>query len=111
MAGRLQAVLRRDRRVQAELSHVAAAGTRALRIWNGDWVAHPGQEGRGLAAVREAILWEVGFSPSECRSEPVHGLVRLIAHAETGEDVSLALGRGAWRWSDLLGIGAAGSPG
>ena len=111
MAGRLQAALRRDRRVQAELAHIADSSARALHVWNGDWVTHPGQDGRGLAAVREAILWEVGFSPPECRRQPVHGLVLLVAYSATGNDVGLVLGTGDWRWSDLLGFGAAGSPG
>ena len=110
IAARLQAVLRRDRLVQAELAHIAVSGARALRIWNGDWVAHPGQDGHGLAAVREAILWEVGFSPPHCRRESVHGLVLLVVPVETGEELSLALGKVDWRWSDLLGLGAAQPP-
>jgi len=64
-------------------------------------VRHPGQDGGGLAGVREAILWEVGFAPAACRSEPVRGLV-LISMGEGADAGRLVLGRGAWRWSDLL---------
>ena len=63
MTRRLQTALRKDARVQAAIS--SAHRGKAIRIWNGDWVRHPGQEGNGLAAVREAIMWEVGFAPAE----------------------------------------------
>ena len=112
MAGRLQAALRRDRLVRAAVAPLAAApGAHTFKVWGGEWVAHSGQDGRGLAAVREAILWEVGFSPPECRGATMHGLVLLTVPAEAGGEVRLALGRGAWRWSDLLGLGAARAAG
>lgn len=99
MAGRLQRALRKDRRVQAAVAEVHRG--RALRVWNGAWVRHPGQEGAGLTAVREAILWEVGFAPEACRSEPVRGLV-VVSLADGPGAARLALGAGAWRWKDLL---------
>jgi hypothetical protein len=68
-------------------------------VWNGDWVQGRGEDGKGLAAVREAILWEVGFAPAACRAQPVHGLVLLSMNGAT----RLAVGAGDWRWSDLLG--------
>ncbi len=105
MAGRLQAALRRDRLVRAAVAPLSDPPRPAFKVWNGDWVAHSGQDGRGLAAVREAILWEVGFSPPACRHAVVHGLVVLAVPTETGVDVRLALGAGEWRWSDLLGLG------
>ena len=98
MAHRLQAALRRDGLVQTAARE---SGGRALKVWDGDWVANPGQDGKGLAAVREAILWEVGFAPAACRNQAMRGLV-LISLGETQGSTRLALGAGAWRWSDLL---------
>ena len=95
---RLQAALRRDPLVQAALADWAG---RAIMVWNGDWVRNGSEDGKGLAAVREAILWEVGFAPKPCRSEPVHGLILLSLNQSHGP-VRLAVGMGSWRWSDLL---------
>ncbi|MBI1200203.1 MAG: hypothetical protein GC203_20280 [Phenylobacterium sp.] len=97
MAGRLQAALRRDARVRAAVDDPR----RALWIWNGDWVRHGSQDGHGLAAVREAIVWEVGFAPAACRAEPVRGLV-LITLDDGPGSARLVLGANTWRWSDLL---------
>jgi hypothetical protein len=95
----LQAALRKDGRVQAAVSE--ASGGRAIRVWNGDWVRHGEQEGNGLAAVREAIMWEVAFAPAACRAEPVHGLVSLSLNDGPGAS-RVVMGAGDWRWSDLL---------
>ena len=99
MAGWLQAKLRKDPRVQAAMAETQTQ--RPLRVWNGDWVRHEGQEGAGLATVREALMWEVAFAPQACRAEPVHGLVLLSLHDGPGA-ARVALGSGDWRWSDLL---------
>jgi hypothetical protein len=96
MLGWVQAALRKDPLVRAEVS--AAAG-KAIMVWNGDWVQSNKEDGKGLAAVREAILWEVGFAPRACRAEPVRGLVVISLQQPP---VRLALGAGQWRWSDLL---------
>ena len=103
MARWLQAALRKDRRVQAAVADTAqGSGPRkAIRVWNGDWVRHAGQEGNGLAAVREAIMWEVGFAPVACRAEPVRGLIQLSLADGPGSP-RLVVGSGEWRWSDLL---------
>jgi hypothetical protein len=95
----LQGKLRKDRRVQAAMAD--AHKGRAIRVWNGDWVRHPGQDGNGLAAVREAIMWEVAFAPEACRAERVHGLVRLSLNDGPGS-ASVVMGSGEWRWSDLV---------
>jgi len=101
MLARLQAALRRDARVREA---VAQAGPdKALLVWNGEWVRHGAQDGRGLAAVREAILWEVGFAPPACRAERVEGLV-LVSLGEGAGGGRLVLGRGAWRWADVLRV-------
>lgn len=106
MLRRLQVALRKDRRVQAAIGDADHSG--AFMVWNGDWVRHPGQEGAGLAAVREAILWEVGFAPPACRVEPVKGLV-VVTMSDAPGAARLALGSGTWRWRDLLFAGSRGS--
>ena len=100
MVARLEAALRKDGRVQAAIASRGAAG-RAVRVWNGDWTESPGQEGRGLAAVREALLWEVGFAPEACRREPMRGLV-LLSLGEGPGAGRVVLGAADWRWSDML---------
>ena len=100
MVGAVQNALRKDTLVQAA---VARAAGRAILVWDGDWVRDSAEAGKGLAAVREAIIWEVAFAPSACRREVVHGLVVL----SPGGSVRLALGAGQWRWSDLLSVPAA----
>jgi len=94
MAGRVQAALRRDGLVTAAASRRSG---QAIRVWNGDWVQTGGEDGRGLSAVREAILWAVGFAPAECKSQTVRGLI--LFHAGP---TRLVLGASQWRWSDLL---------
>ena len=107
MVQRLQTALRKDRQVQAAMA--AAHRGKALMVWDGDWVRHPGQEGNGLAAVREAIMWEVGFAPEACRSEPVHGLVLLSLNDGQGASRVVVGAGGSWRWSDLLGLSGGGT--
>jgi len=99
MAGRVQAALRKDPLVR---SAVAASAGKATLVWNGDWVRHGAEDGKGLAAVREAILWEVGFAPEACRTQAMRGLVVVSLNGAAGP-TRLAIGTGAWRWSDLLG--------
>jgi hypothetical protein len=105
MARRLQSALRKDPLVQAAVRSAGSEG-RAILVWNGDWVQSRAEDGKGLAAVREAITWEVAFAPAACRAEPMRGLVLLSLNEDPG-GARLALGSGAWRWSDLLGRGTA----
>ena len=109
MTRRLQAALRRDPQVQAVVAdaHRASGATRPLWIWNGGWIRSQGQDGAGLASLREVIQWEVGFAPPACRKEAVHGLV-LITLADGPGAGRLVLGGGTWRWSDLLGLRRGG---
>jgi hypothetical protein len=96
MPRRLQDALRQDRLVQA-----AVAGARKpIMVWNGDWLRRTGEDGKGLAAVREAIMWGVAFAPANCREAPVHGLVLLSLN----DGARLVVGGGDWRWSDLLAL-------
>jgi hypothetical protein len=98
MARRVQAALRKDPLVRAA---VHATSGQAIMVWNGDWVQSNAEDGKGLAAVREAITWEVAFAPPACRHEHVRGLV-LLSLADGS--ARLAVGAGDWRWSDLLGL-------
>jgi hypothetical protein len=106
MAGRIQAGIRRDSLARAA---VQAAQTspeyrgRAMMVWNGDWVRRGLEDGKGLAAVREAILWEVGFAPAACKAEAVRGLV-LIRLSDSPGAARLVIGTAQWRWRDLLQV-------
>ncbi len=99
MARRLQSALRRDPLVRAA---VLASSGKAILVWNGDWIQSGGEDGKGLAAVREAIMWEVGFAPAACRAQSMHGIILLSLNTAPGP-VRLAVGSRDWRWSDLLG--------
>ena len=109
MVERLQTVLRRDPRILATATqaHSALSGGRqdrgALLVWDGDWLRNPGQEGKGLAGLRQAIAVEVAFAPAACRAQSVNGLV-LIRLGDAPGDPRIALGEARWRWSDLLGL-------
>jgi hypothetical protein len=98
LARQVQGALRKDPLVQ---SAVAGQTGKAIKVWNGDWVRSGGEDGKGLAAVREAIIWEVAFAPEACRTRPVHGLILLSMNTAPGA-ARLAVGAGEWRWSDLL---------
>jgi hypothetical protein len=100
MARWLQAKLRNDHMVQAAVAQ--AHRGKAIWVWNGDWVRSPGEDGNGLAALRQAIMWEVAFAPEPCRAVPVRGLVLLSMNDGPGA-ARVAVGAGEWRWSDLLG--------
>lgn len=100
MARAVQQALRKDPLVRTAVMEANRQG-KAIMMWNGDWVRSGAQEGKGLSAVRQAILWEVGFSAESCRNAPMHGTV-LLSLADGG--TRFAIGAGAWRWSDLLGL-------
>jgi hypothetical protein len=96
----VQRALRRDPLVRTSVEQADRIG-KAIMLWDGDWVRSGAQDGKGLSAVREAIIWEVAFAPEACRSEQVHGVVVLsLADGNT----RFAIGSNAWRWSDLLGM-------
>ena len=74
---------------------------KSIMLWDGDWVQTGAQDGKGLSAVREAIMWEVAFAPESCRNERMRKPVLLsLADGRT----RFAIGSGDWRWSDLLGV-------
>jgi hypothetical protein len=103
MVRRLQKALRNDASVKAAIAQIRRAPGfegRPLVVWNGDWVRHGDEDGKGLASVRQAIAVEVGFAPRACRSQPMRGMVMLSLN--DGPGARVVLGAGAWRWSDLL---------
>lgn len=104
MVRRLQDALREDAEVTAAVTRsyraLGPAG-RAILIWNGDWLRSPGQAGRGLAGVRQAIAMEIAFAPEACRARPMRGLV-VIAFNDRPDAPRLALGAREWRWTELL---------
>ncbi|HEX8661521.1 MAG TPA: hypothetical protein VF686_06615 [Brevundimonas sp.] len=105
MVGRLQDALRADPEVRDAVTRAhraMPASGRAILVWDGDWIQDPGQSGKGLAGVRQAIALEVAFAPRECRTQTMRGLA-VIAFAEGPAAPKLALGEASWRWSDLLG--------
>ncbi len=105
MLARLQRALRKDPMVQSAVTQVHRG--KAIMVWNGGWVRHPGQEGGGLAAVREAMMWEIGFAPEACRKERVRGLV-VVSLKDGSGSARLVLGENDWRWSDLLFVPGTG---
>jgi hypothetical protein len=104
----LQAALRKDQMVQSAVA--AAHRGKAILVWNGQWVRHGSEEGAGLAAVRESIMWEVAFAPKACRDRPVRGMVLISLNDSPGAG-RVVLGAGEWRWDDLLHARGANVPG
>jgi hypothetical protein len=99
----VQQALQHDPLVRTAVGDAHRLG-KSVMLWNGDWVRSGGQEGKGLSAVREAIIWELAFAPEACRNKRVHGLVLLsLADGNT----RFAIGAGDWRWSDLLELSSA----
>ena len=106
MVRRVQARLRATasaRAATAEADRALNASGRAMVVWNGDWLQSGGQAGKGLAGVRQAIALEIAFAPAECRNQAMRGMV-VLSMADGSGAPRVALGRGAWRWSDLLGV-------
>lgn len=101
MVRRMQQALRKDPMVRDAVAQARRGKSNALLVWKGDWVRSQGEEGKGLAAVRQAMVWEVAFAPAACRSQAVRGMV-LITLADGGGSGRVAFGDGSWRWSDLL---------
>ena len=102
MVGRLQDALRDAPAVlaAAERAQDEFGPGGALLIWDGDWLRSRGQDGKGLASVRQAVAVEVAFAPAACRAPPVRGLV-VISLTDRPGGPRVALGRDRWRWSDL----------
>ena len=93
--------LLKAKRAVRQAAMAGAHRGRPVMVWNGDWVVHPGQEGGGLAAVREIMTWEIAYAPEACRAERVRGLV-LISLRDGAGGAHIALGDSNWTWSDLI---------
>ncbi|MGV3580222.1 hypothetical protein [Brevundimonas sp.] len=107
MIQRIQDALRQNPGVIASAARAQSAlpaSHRALLVWDGDWVMNPGEAGRGLAGLRQAIAVAVAFAPPECRRQSVRGLI-LLTLEDDADGPRLALGESQWRWSDLTGVG------
>ncbi len=101
----VQRALRRDPLVRTAVQGANRIG-KSVMLWNGDWVRSGEEEGKGLSAVREAIIWDLAFAPEACRNKREHGLILLsLADGTT----RFAIGTSDWRWSDLLGLREARS--
>ena len=106
MLARLGEAIRNAPQVRAavaQLSRNADAVGRALVIWDGAWITTSGQDGEGLAGVRQAVSVTVAFAPDECKAEPVRGFV-VVDLAEGADAPRVALGKAQWRWNDLLEV-------
>jgi hypothetical protein len=102
MVRRLQDALRNDAKVRAWIQEESRERSgRPTRLWSGDWIRSGVQEGKGLAGVRQAIIVKVGFAPAACRAQVVNGPV-LIKLGDEASAPRIVLGKGRWRWSDLL---------
>ena len=97
----LQAQLRKDGRVQRAMAR--SGGGKPVVVWHGgEWIRHGGQEGEGLASVREIVMWEIAFAPDECRRQPVNGLVLISMHDGPGAPRLVMGAERRWAWSDVL---------
>lgn|GEM_PF-731965 len=106
MLARISQAVRNTPQVRAavdDLARDANARGQALVIWDGDWITTRGQDGRGLAGVRQAVSVSVAFAPAECKAEPVRGFV-VIDLGEGDDAPRVALGKAQWRWNDLLEV-------
>lgn len=104
MVRRLQDALRQDADIRGAVTRAhqgVGPGGRAILVWNGQWLRSPGQDGKGLAGVRQAIAMEVAFAPPACKAQVMRGLV-LISFNDAPGGPKLALGTREWRWSELL---------
>jgi hypothetical protein len=86
------------RSVQRRLSATPATPASDLASDGTPWSsgASAQEEGKCLAALRKALMWEVRFAGAAWRNQPIHGLV-LVTLAD---NAPFALGTEIWRWSD-----------
>ncbi|MEW6598744.1 MAG: hypothetical protein AB1429_14765 [Pseudomonadota bacterium] len=71
----------------------------AIMLWDGAWGAETDAGGRGV--LRQILIREIQSSRSDCREERHQGPV-LFFGAGAGASISVVVGSGVWRWSDLL---------
>jgi hypothetical protein len=101
----LQGLLTSDPSVQGALARLPASQrsvANAVMLWDGGWVEARAPRGEDLLwPIRQAIVAGLASAPAECRDHWMTG-PRFIPVADQGQATVLALGSGAWRWSDLL---------
>jgi len=95
----LQRALQRDPMVSRAVMSAGRAG-KAVMLWDGAWVRSGDQDGKGLSGVRQALTWELAFTPAACRDKRMQGLVVL----SLVDGTRFAIGAENWRWSDLLEV-------
>ena len=89
------------------------SGADAVMLWNGKWfdqqIPVPAPTATGAVSInsslRLAIEKMVIAAPAECRDEAMVGPV-FVPIPEGDRTTLLAIGSGAWRWSDLLALSA-----
>ena len=117
------AAIQQDPMAMAELAALppgVRSGADAVMLWNGKWfdqdIPVPAPTGTGAVStngnLRLAIEKMVVAAPEGCRDEAMVGPV-FVPIPEGDRTTLLAIGSGAWRWSDLLILPAtcpAGDP-
>ena len=117
------AAIQHDPMAMAELAALppgVRSGADAVMLWNGKWydqdIPVPAPTGTGAVptngSLRLAIETMVAAAPEGCRDEAMVGPV-FVPIPEGDRTTLLAIGSGAWRWSDLLPLPAtcpAGDP-
>lgn len=74
----------------------------AVMLWDGDWIASERVGGPvALNSVQKAIAETLDSASAECRLRSESGPSFLIVRGSP-DTIVLAVGSGAWRWSDLL---------
>ena len=117
------AAIQHDPMAMAELAALppgVRSGADAVMLWNGKWfdqdIPVPAPTGTGAVStngsLRLAIEKMVVAAPEGCRDEAMVGPV-FVPIPEGDRTTLLAIGSGAWRWSELLPLPAtcpAGDP-
>ncbi|MEG3154580.1 hypothetical protein [Sphingomonas sp. RB1R13] len=110
------AAIQQDPMAMAELAALppgVRSGADAVMLWNGKWfdqqIPVPAPTATGAVSInsslRLAIEKMVIAAPTECRDEAMVGPV-FVPIPEGDRTTLLAIGSGAWRWSDLLALSA-----
>lgn len=100
----IQDALRQDDSVREALSAIpreARSLANAIMLWDGRWVETATMSAGQVLPIRDAIILGVRTAPAACRDEEMRGPL-LIAVPDRFGTTLLAVGSGAWRWSDLL---------
>lgn len=100
----LRQALQRDPAVQAALTRTppsARSVANAVMVWDGRWVSRRELHASALEPVRRTIVAKVESATPACRQALNQG-PRFITISGAADTTVLAVGSGAWRWSQLL---------